>query len=215
MKQSGTVTKKVTFSLFFIGVFFLGFFSNMFFQNYLAALQDASVTADSNLDSSTVWRHYKGEYYRISYPDKWALSGPSEGPVSGFPEYLRLISQTGDLSINIGLEGDNRFEYVDEDILEELKSTVIEVNGNLYPAEEKYLALDEKEISIVILEVLITDKLELGINSTRTYDVLRPFVVQIYYRLPKSPKLSYEDQLKSYEAEKVQALEVVKTLRIE
>lgn len=214
MKRAVQVTKKFTYLFLFVGVFFLGFLSNVFLREYLIVLRDNAIVSDSNAGASTSWRHYIGDYYRISYPDKWALSGPSEGPVSGFPEYLRLISPTGDLSISIGLEGDNRFEYVDEDTLEELKSVVVEINNKLYPAEEKYLALDEKEISIVTLEVLITDKLELGANSTRTYDVLRPFVVQLSYRLPKSPRLDYEDQLQAYEAEKAAALEVIKTLRI-
>ncbi len=208
-------SRQLTNVFILISVFLIGFFLNSVLRYHLEVYNDASIISATSVPKSISWKHYKGDTYRISYPDKWAFSGPYEGPVSGFPEYVRLISPTGDMSINIGLEGDNRFEYVDEDILEELKSVVVETNNKVYPAEEKYLALDEKEISIVTLEVLLTDRSELGINSARTYDVLRPFVVQLYYRLPKSPKYTYEEQIKSYEAEKAEALEVIKTLRIE
>lgn len=224
---------------FLIGVVLLieflllfGFFcAGYYYHTRVLENKFASYRVASSGDSPNInWKQFLGKTYTISYPSNWALSGPYEGPVSGFSEYTKFISPSGDMSINIGLEGDNRFEYVMAEYLQDIKNVEVEINGKKYQGKEKYLAFEDKTLGVIALDIVLDDGLVLTDNTIGAPSIFRPLVVQLYYRLPKvttpttvstttndtnNDSINTSDvQLQTYETEKKAALDIVKTFRV-
>lgn len=194
-----------------------GFVIRPLYNRYFENSNDSAITENTEISTSEVnWKHFKGNNYRISYLEKWGVSGPYEAPISGFPEYLKLISPSGDLHINIGLKGDGRFTAVDEAVIQSLNSFPIQINNKEYIAEESFLLLggseDSNGVDMVTLSVTLEDVTKLGTAITGTYDVFQPMRIQVLYRMPKSAKTS-EGQLEAYSEERSEALEILKTFR--
>lgn len=156
---------------------------------------------------------YKGRIYQISYPWNWIFEGPTEGPITGFPEFSKLISPSGDTQIVIGLKGDNRFEYVYDDIRQETYETKILIGNKQYQADEQFFDINEDpEFNIAILEAEISDKRLIGFTQGAR-EVSLPMKVQILYRFP-SDDMRFEEKMKMYEQEKEKALEILQTLKL-
>ena len=188
--------------LFVVGIsaFFLGRFSNTPITQIIKPQQYLKNT-------------YSGKVYEISYPWNWTFEGPSEGPITGFPEFSKLLSPSGDTQIIIGLKGDNRFEFLYDDIRSKTEATTLTVGNKTYSAEEEFLDINEDpEYNVVILEAEITDAKVLG-QSRNSLEALLPLKVQILYRF-STDQIPVDQKIKMYESEQQEALEILQTFRL-
>jgi|SRR3989344_669001 len=171
-------------------------------------------TINNNFTEQTSLKNtFVGRVYEISYPWNWTFEGPSEGPITGFPEFSKLVSPSGDSQIVIGLKGDNRFEYVYDDIRQKTESTQLLVGNKTYAAEEQYLDINEDpEFNIVLLETEINDKRLIGF-TIGAREISLPMKIQILYRFT-SENIPYEEKLKMYQKEKEEALKILQTFKL-
>lgn len=173
-----------------------------------------SITWDANngLHLISTNSSFKGRIYEISYPWNWTFDGPSEGPITGFPEFSKLISPSGDTQIIIGLRGDNRFEYVYDDIVQETKPAELMIGNKIYKGEEQFLDISEDpEFNIVLLEVEIDDKKIIGFSNGNN-EAFLPMKIQILHRFSVE-SIPFEEKLKIYESEKAEAQQILQTLK--
>lgn len=156
---------------------------------------------------------YKGTVYAISYPWNWNFDGPSEGPITGFSEFSKLVSPSGDMQIVIGLRGDNRFEFIYDDIRQETKEAELILGSKSYFAEEHYLDIDESpEYNLVILETELEETQLLGYTQG-SREIFLPVKIQILYRFTQE-EIPFEDKIKMYETEKAEALSILRTFKL-
>lgn len=192
------------FMFFCLLSFALGYSYHLLVAPNSRSPEVSNVILDKNAASST--KSYKGKTYTISYPSSWGVVGPTEGPVTGFPEFIRLVSPSGDMFINIGLDGDNSFEYVSTEHLKNIRNVPVVIGGVEYVGEEKELSFSEDSFDVITLDITLDEKRTLSSNET---PVVRPFVVQLYYRFPKAINLDPDNAKSLYEEEKTAALEVL------
>lgn len=194
------VKRLLIFLLISVFAFLVGRYSNNFeFLN-------------KNVDPKSNVSKFEGKLYSISYPTDWDFEGPSEGPITGFPEYSKLISPSKDTQIVIGLKGDNRFEYVYDDIHQKTLPSEVIIGDKKYVAEEQYFDFDENpEFNIVILESELDDAYMIG-QSGSSKELFLPIKIQILYRF-SNENIPFESKMEMYKAEKAQALEIIKTFK--
>lgn len=204
---------KVIYILLIVSSFFFGFFLSPIYWELNAHRVDLS---DSNPISQDALKSFSGNNYTVYYPLSWGVSGPYEAPISGFPEYLKLISPSGDLHINIGLKGDGRFTATDDAVPQNINTFNVKTNGKEYIGEESFLLLggssDNNGVDMVTISITLEDVTKLGTAVTGTYDVFQPMRIQILYRMPKSTK-SLDEQLATYSQEKAAALSILESFR--
>ncbi len=156
---------------------------------------------------------YIGKIYSIDFPPNWKFEGPSEGPITGFPEFSKLVSPSGDTQIFIGLRGDNRFEFSSDDLQTNTVPLSVEINGKKYFAEENLLDLNKDgEADIATVEVELNDANFIGYREF-SQEIFLPIKIQILYGFG-SQKVPFEEKLKTYEIEKEAALNVLKTFKL-
>lgn len=184
----------------------------------IALVGAISFNLGKNINSTTNTKQedvksFKGKIYQISYPWNWIFEGPTEGPISGFLEFAKLISPSGDLQIIIGLKGDNRFEYVYDDIRQETKETQLQIGNKSYQADEQFFDINaDQEFNIAILEAEIKDKRLIG-YAEGAREISLPMKIQVLYRF-SSENIPFEEKLKQYEQEKNAALQVLQTFKL-
>ena len=172
-----------------------------------------SVTSPiSDKKQNLIKNTFVGKVYQISYPWNWTFEGPTEGPITGFPEFSKLISPSGDTQIVIGLKGDNRFEYVYDDIQQKTERSEIVIGNKKYVAEEQYLDINEDpEYNVVILEAELNDIHLIGFGMGDR-EVFLPLKIQILYRFT-SEDIPFEEKMKMYEIEKEEAFKILQTFK--
>lgn len=156
---------------------------------------------------------FSGNIYSINFPNSWKFEGPSEGPITGFPEYGKLISPSGDTQIYIGLRGDNRFEFASEEIKQNVESSYVDIGNKKYYAEEYFLDLNKDgEIDTAITEVEINDANFIGYREY-SQEIFLPIKIQLLYGFT-SDSIPYTEKFKKYSTEKVEALSIIKTFNL-
>lgn len=177
-------------------------------NNGRAAMQQSQERTENGNTSK-----FSGAYYQISFPSAWKFEGPTEGPITGFPEFAKIVSPTGDLSIYVGLRGDNRFEFNHDDIQSRLEGTVIKIGDKFYNGEEEFFDIDgQSGYDMVALEVELDDARNLGF-SNYSKQVLLPVKIQVLYRFSTDGELTFEQKMSNYRREKEQALKILETFR--